>query len=167
MRPWRWKSPSFLLFAALTLWSMATKPPTDPTAPVHFPYTDIETRYLYDEGSVVSNSHVHVAFTTSVLLPASAPIYLDYRPIASTNDLDWATWTNATAATFPRPLDFDFENAISNRWICYTTWTPGPTVHTNGIALISWQLPAVSGETNICALLNTAVYTNSAKVITQ
>ena len=153
----------FILIAAGFLHSAANKPDS-PTRPVHFPYTDIEQRYLFDNGSVVSNDHVRVNFTPSVVLPASALIYLDYVPDGESSE-SAITYTNATLATFPRPLEFDFPNAISNAWYCYTTWTPGPSVQTNGIAQIMWQLPT-SGDTNICAMLNTAIYTNNTKVTT-
>ena len=153
----------FMLIAAGFLYSAANKP-DNPTRPVSFPYLDVEQQYLFNNGSVVSNDHVHVNFTSSVVLPSSAMIYLDYFPNGDSS-LPAVTYTNATLATFPRPLDFDFPNAVSNAWFCYTPSTPGPTVHTNGIAQITWQLPT-SGETNICAMLNTAIYTNNTKVIT-
>lgn len=155
---------AMLLIALGFLHAAATKPVGDITRPVQFPFTDPEQRYLIDSGSVVSNDHVHVNFTPSVVLPSSAMIYLDYIPNGENADAA-ITYTNATLATFPRPLDFDFVNAISNNWFCYTTWTPGPLVQTNGIAQIMWQLPT-SGDTNICAMLNTAIYTNNTKVIT-
>lgn len=146
----------------------------DPTARVVFPRTDADQEYLFDRGSVVSNSFVHLDFYPSVVLPSSAMIYLVYVPIddvlANLYDdrpiLAETVYTNATLATFPRPLDFGFPNAISNVWYCFTDWTPGPSVHTNGVAQIFWQLPT-SGDTNVCAMLNTAIYTNDTKVITQ
>ena len=155
--------PVFWLIALGFLHAAADKP-GGITRPVLFPSTDLETRYLSDVDSVVSNDFVHVNFVASVVLPSDAPIYLDYSQ--GTNTEVWASYTNATLATFPRPLDFEFPGAITNAWMCYTTWTPGPTVHTNGVAQINWQLPT-SGETNICAILNTAIYTNSTKVVTQ
>ena len=154
----------FILIASGFLYSAATKP-DNPTYPVSFPYIDMEQRYLFNNGSVVSNNHVHVNFTASVVLPSSAMIYLDYFPAGESAE-PAVTYTNATLATFPRPLDFDFPNAVSNAWFCYTTWTPGPSVQTNGIAQISWQLPSINSATNICAMLNTAIYTNNTKVIT-
>lgn len=153
-----------ILIALGFLHSAATKP-DNPTFPVSFPYIDMEQRYLFNNGSVVSNNHVHVNFTASVVLPSSAMIYLDYFPDGESAE-SAVTYTNATLATFPRPLDFDFPNAVSNAWFCYTTWTPGPSVQTNGIAQISWQLPSINSATNICAMLNTAIYTNNTKVIT-
>ena len=154
----------FMAIAAAFLYAAATKP-DNPTRPVSFPYVDVEQRYLFDYGSIVSNDHVHVNFTSSVVLPSTAEIFLDYSD--GTNTASWTTYTNATLATFPRPLDFEFPNAISNIWMCYTTWTPGPTVHTNGVAQIYWQLPAFNPATNICAMTNTSIYTNSTKVVTQ
>lgn len=152
---------AFMLITAGFLYSAATKP--DGTRAVQFPRTDSDQQYLYDAGSIVSNNFVHLDFTPSVVLPPSAMIYLDYIPDFPTN-APAVNYTNATLATFPRPLDFEFPNANSNSWFCSTDWTPGPSVQTNGIAQIMWQLPT-SGDTNICAMLNTAIYTNQTKVI--
>lgn len=150
------------LMGAKSAYPTATEKST--TRPVQFPFTDPESRYLYDLGSVVSNDFVHVNFSPSAVLPQTAPILLEYSD--GTNLTAWTTYTNATLATFPRPLDFYFPGAISNVWMCYTTWTPGPSVQTNGIAQIFWQLPAFDPATNICAMLNTAIYTNNTKVTT-
>ena len=113
---------------------------------VQFPRTDMNVAYLTDAGSYVSNDCVRVKFNASPALPEDAEIWLDYRDGESTNDADWVTYTNATLATFPNPLDFDFPNAISNVWMCYTDWTPGAAVTTNGVIQIQWHLPA--SETN-------------------
>lgn len=109
---------------------------------VNFPRTEADAQYLVDAGSWVSNDTVHVDFAASAIVPRSAMIYLDYWPDASTNAADMVTWTNATLATFPRPYEFEFGGAVSNRWYCYTDWTPGPTVHTNGVWQTDWQTDA-------------------------
>ena len=109
------------------------------TRNVIFPRTDIEIAYLVDAGSYVTNDLVHVAFN-SYLIPSSAPIILSYWPDGSTNEEDMVTALAGTLADFPNPLDFAFENAISNRWYCYTTWTPGPAVHTNGVWQTIWMM---------------------------
>ena len=109
------------------------------TRNVSFPRTDIEIAYLVDAGSYVTNDLVHVAFN-SYLIPPSAPIILSYWPDGSTNEEDMVTALAGTLADFPNPLDFAFENAISNRWYCYTTWTPGPAVHTNGVWQTIWMM---------------------------
>ena len=152
----------FFVVTAGFLYLGATKPDL---RPVMFPVVDPEAEFLTDTGSVVSNDHVHVEFEASLLLPQSAPIFLEYSD--GTNLTVWTTYVSATLATFPRPLDFDFPGAVSNVWMCYTTWTPGPAVHTNGVAQIGWQLPSINEATNVCAMLNTAIYTNSTKVVTQ
>lgn len=108
------------------------------TRNVNFPRTDIEVSYLVDAGSYVTNDLVHVAFN-SYLIPSSALIVLAYWPDGSTNEEDMVTALTAPLADFPNPLDLAFENAISNRWYCYTTWTPGPAVHTNGVWQTIWM----------------------------
>ena len=115
------------------------------TRNVNFPRTDIEQGYIADAGSYVTNDMVHVAFTT-FLVPQDAPIFLDYWPDGSTNEEDIVTAFAATLAEFPQPLDFYFENAISNRWYCYTTWTPGPAIQTNGVWQTIWMMDRREGR---------------------
>lgn len=115
------------------------------TRNVNFPRTDIEQGYLSDAGSYVTNDMVHVAFTT-FLVPQDAPIFLDYWPDGSTNEEDMVTAYAAPLADFPRPFDLYFENAISNRWYCYTTWTPGPVIKTNGVWQTIWMMDRRDGR---------------------
>ena len=110
---------------------------------VNFPRTDMEAEYLIDNGSYVSNNWVHVDFAT-FLIPATAPITLAYWPNESTNEEDIVELFTDQLSAWPRPLDFEFENAISNRWYCYTTWTPGPAAHTNGV----WQQTGMTDRRN-------------------
>lgn len=125
--------------AALSLMALAaiivggTKP-----SHVNFPRTDPEVAYLIDNGSYVSNNVVHVDFNT-FLIPGDAPITLAYWPNESTNEADIVELFTYNLSAWPRPLDFEFENAISNRWYCYTTWTPGPAAHTNGVFQQVWM----------------------------
>ena len=115
------------------------------TRSVSFPRTDIEQAYLVDAGSYVTNGLVHVAFNT-FLVPPAAPIILARWPDGSTNEADIVTAYAATLAEFPRPLDLYFENAMSNRWMCYTTWTPGPAAHTNGVWQTNWMTDRLRNE---------------------
>ena len=105
---------------------------------VNFPRTDPEVAYLIDNGSYVSNDVVHVDFNT-FLIPGDAPITLAYWPNESTNEADFVELFTYNLSAWPRPLDLEFENAISNRWYCYTTWTPGPAAHTNGVFQQVWM----------------------------
>ena len=124
---------------------------------VNFPRTDLDIAYLTDNDSRVwSTNFVHLAFTPASMVPQDAQIYLDYRAAASTNDEDWVTYTNATLAAFPNPLDFEFENATNYSWMCYTTWTPGAAEVTNGVVRIGWLLP-MDGATNTIVMLRTGV----------
>ena len=109
------------------------------TRNVSFPRTDMEMAYVVDAGSYVTNDLVHVAFN-SYMIPSYGTIILSYWPDGSTNEKDMVTAYAATLADFPNPLDLAFENAISNRWYCYTTWTPGPVVHTNGVWQSIWMM---------------------------
>ena len=106
---------------------------------ITYPYTDYELRYLTDSGSYVTNDAIHVAFTR-VVVPATAPFFISFRQVDSTNDLDWVVFTNTTFSTFNVPCDIPYPAATNFDWICYTTWTPGPTVQTNGVWHSYWGM---------------------------
>lgn len=106
---------------------------------ITYPYTDYEKRYLVDNGSYVTNDAIHVAFTR-IVAPASAPFFISFRQVDSTNDLDWVVFTNTTFAAFAVPCDIPYPAATNYDWICYTTWTPGPTVQTNGVWHSYWGI---------------------------
>lgn len=134
------------------------------TRPVSFPRTDMNVAYLVDAGSYATNDLVHVAFT-SYLIPQTALIFLAYWPDGSTNEEDMVTAYSATRAEFPNPLDFAFENAISNRWYCYTTWTPGPAIQTNGVWESTWMTDRLE---NRCLIpIRTAIEVDGEKIAPQ
>lgn len=112
---------------------------------ITYPYTDVEQRYLTDAGSYVTNDAVHVAFSR-IIAPESAPLLIDYRQIDSTNDLDWVNHTTTTFADFENPSDLQFPNATNYNWVVYTTWTPGPSVQTNGVWHAYWGLDRKNGR---------------------
>lgn len=131
----RRKAVALSLLAVAAIVVGGTKPST---RNVNFPRTDPEVAYLIDNGSYVSNDVVHVDFNT-FLIPGDAPITLAYWPNESTNEADFVELFTYNLSAWPRPLDFEFENAISNRWYCYTTWTPGSAAHTNGVFQQVWM----------------------------
>lgn len=130
---------------------------------VTYPYTDVEMRYLIDAGSYVTNDYVHVTFTKSPVVPDSADFLGFYRPHGSTNDLDWTQFVETTFAEFRPPVDIPFPEAISNDFQFFTTYTPGPVVHTNGVAVINWQ-QNFERDGRYLATIRTGVYTNAVRI---
>lgn len=130
---------------------------------VTFPYTDVETRYLTDAGSYVSNDCVHVAFAKSAVVPDSADLLGYARPVGSTNDLEWVCMLETTFADFHSPSNVPYANAISNDFQFFTTFTPGPVVHTNGVAVVMWQRDFAS-DGRYLATIRTGIYTNGFRV---
>ena len=109
------------------------------TGGISYPFTDPEIKYLIDAGSYVTNDAVHVAFTR-LIAPATAPLLIDRRQVDQTNETDWVSFTNTTFAAFANPCDIQCPAATNWDWIVYTTWTPGPTVQTNGVWHAHWGL---------------------------
>lgn len=130
---------------------------------VSYPFTDPETRYLVDAGSYVTNDCVHVSFTRSPLVPAEADLVGYARPAGSTNDAAWVQMLDTTFAAFPVPSDIPYPGAQTNDFAFFTTWTPGPVVHTNGVAVILWQRP-YDGATNRMATIRTGIYLDGRRV---
>lgn len=130
---------------------------------VTYPYTDVEMRYLIDAGSYVTNDYVHVAFTKSPVVPDSADFLGFYRPHGSTNDLEWTQFVETTFAEFHSPSNIPFAGAISNDFQFFTTYTPGPVVHTNGVAVVNWQ-QNFERDGRYLATIRTGVYTNGFRI---
>ena len=145
-------------FVLCMVWTGSTK-----TGHVEYPYTDVEMRYLFDAGSYVTNDYVHVAFTRSAVVPDSADFLGYYRPTGSTNDAEWAEFLATTFAEFHSPSNVPFAGAITNDFQFFTTYTPGPVVHTNGVAVVNWQ-QNFARDGRYLATIRTGVYTNGIRV---
>lgn len=124
---------------AYTAYPTSAEKNPDRKEPITFLQTDPEITYLIDTGSWVSNNVVHLEFSTR-LLPSSAPLFLDYIPKTESPDSNnYTTYLSGTVESVPKVFEFTFEGAISNRWVFYTTYTPGPNVHTNGVAVAEFM----------------------------
>lgn len=131
---------------------------------VSFPYTDPEVRYLYDAGSYVTNGYVHVNFTRLPMVPGSADLQGWCRPHGSTNDAEWAQFLDTTFAVFPVPSDIPFDGAETNDFQFFTTWTPGPAAHTNGVAEIQWRKGFLDPSNAAAVPWRTGLYIEGVRV---
>lgn len=147
-------------FVLCMVWTGSTK---SGIGRVSYPYTDVEMRYLYDAGSYVTNDYVHVEFTKSAVVPDSADFLGYFRPIGSTNDAEWVCFLDTTFAQFHSPSNVPFAGAITNDFQFFTTYTPGPVVHTNGVAVVNWQRNFDQDERYL-ATIRTGIYTNAVRV---
>lgn len=130
--------------------------------PIGFLRTDPEIVYLIDTGSWVSNNVVHLEYSTS-LLPSSAQLFLDYIPKTESPDSNnYTTYLSGTVESVPNVVEFEFEGAISNRWVFYTTYTPGPVVHTNGVAVAEFL--RVPGKDNAAVPKRSTIWVGSKLV---
>ena len=90
-----------------------------------------------DRGSYVTNEWVHIDFERRIV-PDDAALVVERRPVASTNDLDWAEFLRTTFAALPVPADLACAGATNWNWCVYADWAPPPSVHTNGILEAKW-----------------------------
>lgn len=105
---------------------------------ITYPAVDADQVYLADSGSYVTNDFVHVNFTR-IIVPASASLYIDRRRVADEgDDAAWINHVETTFGQFAVPQDIHFVSATNWDWMVYTTWTPGPSVLTNGVWHAMW-----------------------------
>lgn len=96
----------------------------------------VDDPYITDNGSYVTNDYIHVSIAKrTTILPDTTEILVYYRPIDSTNAEDWVEFTpRLTFADFPH--DFPLAYATNYNALVGASYTPEPTVHTNGV----WQI---------------------------
>ncbi len=131
---------------------------------VSYPYTDVEKRYLIDTGSYVTNDYIHVSFSRSVIVPDEADLQIWYRPAGSTNDAEWAQLLNTTFTTFSCPSNVPFAGAHTNDIQIFTTWSPGPAAHTNGVAQVLWKKRSINDENMAASPFRTGIYMDGERV---
>lgn len=108
------------------------------TGKVEYPRTDADIAYLTDRGSYVTNDYFHIDFTRHPIVPASAGFVIEIFEVADTNFEHGVTLVETTFADFPVPCDIAYDYATNYNAICYTPWTPGPAVQTNGVWHTYW-----------------------------
>ena len=106
-------------------------------ARVTYPQTEAGRAYLVDRGSYVTNDCVHLVFERRIV-PDDAALVVERRPVASTNDAEWAEFLRTTFAVLPVPADLPCAGATNWDWCVYSDWAPPPSVHTNGILEAKW-----------------------------
>ena len=107
---------------------------------IRFPASEDGERWLYDNGSSLSDDVVHLDFIADDQVPDDAMIYLDRKLITDGSDVGWtaeASWAWGEIKDC-LPIDYLYEGAISNNWYVYTDYTPGVVVVTNGVLNSDW-----------------------------
>lgn len=114
---------------------------------LNIPRTDPDVQNIVDHGSYITNDCAYISFNT-VGLPPDAPIIVAYAPPEATNESQVITVAALTLSQwlvqFPGKdgadvtARFAWDTALGDRadeyqWYLYTTWTPAPSVHTNGV----------------------------------
>ena len=134
---------------------------------ITYPRTDPEAWYLQDNGSYVTNDAVHVSFTRNLIVPSSAMFFLYGLESCYTNQSDWEVHSFCAYSnrfeSMALPLDVPYQNATNFNWVGFTDWTPPPTVHTNGVAFVVWQIGS-NKPTNDIAMVRTGVYLNALRL---
>lgn len=104
---------------------------------ISFPRTDPNQSYLTNRGSRVDGDGVYIDFTR-IIVPDSASLFVDCRSVESDSDADWVNVLATTFGETTPPIEIPFSNATNYDWVIYTTWTPEPSVKTNGVWHALW-----------------------------
>lgn len=108
------------------------------TGKVEYPRTDADVAYLVDRGSYVTNDYIYIDFVRHPIVPDSAGFIIEVYALTDTNYEHGVTLVDTTFADFPVPCNVAMDNATNYNAICYTPWTPGPAVRTNGVWRTYW-----------------------------
>ena len=92
--------------------------------------------YIVNSGSYLTNDVAHVAIAKRTpILPDDTEILVYARQVDSTNAADWVRLSpHLTFAD--HPYDYALPNATNHDVMVAASYTPAPTVHTNGV----WQM---------------------------
>lgn len=136
------KSVAFILCAAIaTFYGGAKYYPK-----VNIPRTDADVQYLVDAGSYITNDYAYIAFS-AYGLPGDARIIVGYASDDATNETqfitmvdltltEWRTRFSGVPGLVEARIEWDTswgDRADQYKWYLYTTYTPAPSVHTNGV----------------------------------
>ena len=129
--------------SALAVWAVAyggSKPATGRIT--------INDPYIADNGSYLTNNVAHVAIAKkSALLPDDTEILVYARELAQTNAADWVRlMPHLTFAQHPH--DYQLPGLATNyNVLVAASFTPGPSVHTNGVwSITGFLIPNGNGR---------------------
>ncbi len=92
--------------------------------------------YIQDAGSYLTNDVAHVAIAKRTnLLPDDTEILVYARELSQSNATDWVRLEPCLTYA-DHPYDYTLVNATNYNVMVAASYTPAPTVHTNGVWLI-------------------------------
>lgn len=136
---------------------------------ITYQYTDPEQRYLIDNGSEVTEDGLILDFIR-MIAPGDAEFVVDYYPVGTeqedipdaSENLLWCTFDDFEDEYGQMPAFIPFENATNYNFVAYTTWSPGPSVHTNGVLQLLWSMDASGGGDFVPT--RTGIYEDGARL---
>lgn len=119
---------AFMTFALPAVYLGATKPVSGTVT--------VSDDYIANDGSYLTNDIVHVSIEKKTsLLPDDTEILVYARELSQSNATDWVRLE--PYLTFAdHPYDYTLVNATNYNVMVAASYTPAPTVHTNGVWLI-------------------------------
>lgn len=158
--------PKLFLVVPLIIAMMLHGSTKRPSPMVSFPYTDPDHRYFIDTGSRIEDEGVWLSFR-SIGIPTSADFIGCFRPLASTSEEDWVPFLQGTVGEYLTPQLILFADAKNFNFCFFSTFTAGPTVHTNGVLNVNWGVPLTSRDGVVDALpIRSVVNLNGQPVAT-
>lgn len=89
--------------------------------------------YIQNDGSYLTNDVAHVAITKRTpILPDDTEILVYARQVDLTNATDWVR-LEPHLTFVDHPYDYSLQNATNYDVMVAASYTPAPTVHTNGV----------------------------------
>lgn len=135
------------------------------TKRLQFVQTNPDYKLIWDDGSELIENELIIRYGRHAILPDDADFQVWARPGGSTNAAEYAALVVSTVGECPSPYTVDLTGRGDNLdIIVFTTWTPAPSVHTNGTLVVKWAGTNKVDDAVFAVPRGTSVHENGAQI---
>ncbi len=131
---------------------------------IRFPRSNPYYELIRDAGSEATADGLVIRYVRHRLLPDAADFQVWTRPLGSTNDSDYVERVVSTVGACPSPFYLELPGAPDMETVVFTTWAPGPFVHTNGTLVVKWRGTNTADGAVLAVPLGTSVTEGGARL---
>lgn len=131
---------------------------------IRFPRSNPYYELIRDVGSEATADGLVIRYSRHRILPDTADFQVWTRPLGSTNDSDYVERVASTVGACPSPFHLELPGATNMEAVVFTTWSPGPSVHTNGTLVVWWRGTNTADGAVLAVPLGTSVTEGGARL---
>lgn len=129
-----------------------------------FPQCSPYYELIRDAGSEATADGLVIRYVRHRILPDDADFQVWTRPLGSTNDSDYVERVASTVGACPSPFRLPLPGADNMEAVVFTTWSPGPSIHTNGTLVVMWRGTNTADGAVLAVPLGTSVTEGGARL---